>query len=48
MDNSFLNSRRDLQIVSRLIEPDSRILDLGCGDGSFLAYFAIILGSRQS
>ena len=38
MDNSFLNSRRDLQIVSRLIEPDSRILDLGCGDGSFLAY----------
>ncbi|MBR1967637.1 MAG: methionine biosynthesis protein MetW [Lentisphaeria bacterium] len=38
MDNSFLNTRRDLQIVSRLIEPDSRILDLGCGDGLFLAY----------
>ena len=38
MDNSFLNSRRDLQIVSRLIEENSRVLDLGCGDGCFLAY----------
>ena len=38
MNNDVLTNRRDLQIVSRLIEPDSRILDLGCGDGAFLAY----------
>ncbi len=38
MNNDILANRRDLQIVSRLIEPDSRVLDLGCGDGAFLAH----------
>ena len=38
MGNNIFNNRRDLQIVSRLIEPDSRVLDLGCGDGRFLAH----------
>ncbi|MGE4564080.1 MAG: methionine biosynthesis protein MetW [Victivallaceae bacterium] len=28
--------RRDLEIVSGLIAPQSRVLDLGCGDGGFL------------
>ena len=34
--NMDFNSRRDLEIISALAEPGSRILDLGCGDGSFL------------
>ena len=38
MEQSVFENRRDLQIVSRLIEENSRVLDLGCGDGSFLAY----------
>lgn len=38
MGNNVFDNRRDLQIVSRLIEPDSRVLDLGCGDGKFLAH----------
>lgn len=28
--------RKDLQIISELIEPNSRVLDLGCGDGTLL------------
>ena len=31
-------SRPDLRRIAELIEPGSRVLDLGCGDGSFLAY----------
>ena len=29
--------RPDQEIIQRWIEPDSRVLDLGCGDGSLLA-----------
>ncbi|MGM0632004.1 MAG: methionine biosynthesis protein MetW [Pseudomonadota bacterium] len=29
--------RPDLEIISNWIEPDSRVLDLGCGDGRLLA-----------
>ncbi|MFC1582530.1 homoserine O-acetyltransferase [Planctomycetota bacterium] len=29
--------RRDLDIVRKMIEPGSSVLDLGCGDGGFLA-----------
>ena len=32
MEQSVFENRRDLQIVSRLIEENSRVLDLGCGD----------------
>lgn len=28
---------KDFQIISNMIKPSSRILDLGCGDGSFLS-----------
>jgi methionine biosynthesis protein MetW len=28
--------RKDLQIISDIIEPNSRVLDLGCGDGHLL------------
>lgn len=30
--------RRDLEIISRWIRPGSRVLDLGCGDGTLLKY----------
>ena len=28
--------RPDLEIIQRWIEPESRVLDLGCGDGALL------------
>ena len=30
--------RPDQEIIQRWIEPNSRVLDLGCGDGSLLAH----------
>ena len=30
----------DLKIISDMIEPNSRVLDIGCGDGTLLAYLA--------
>src|ERR1700722_183973 len=30
--------RPDLRVIADLIEPQARILDIGCGDGSLLAY----------
>ena len=30
--------RADLDIIQKWIKPGSRVLDLGCGDGSLLAY----------
>lgn len=30
--------RVDLQIIADLVEPRSRVLDVGCGDGTLLAY----------
>ncbi len=33
-------SRPDLRRIAELIEPGSRVLDLGCGDGAFLHYLA--------
>ncbi len=32
--------RIDLRIIDQWIKPDSRILDLGCGDGTLLRYLA--------
>lgn len=32
--------RRDLQMIADLIEPGSRVLDVGCGDGELLAHLA--------
>ena len=32
--------RRDSTIIAELIEPGSRVLDLGCGDGELLAWLA--------
>ncbi|WP_018718720.1 methionine biosynthesis protein MetW [Arhodomonas aquaeolei] len=36
--------RNDLQLVADWIAPDSRVLDLGCGDGSLLARLAATRG----
>lgn len=32
--------RRDLKLIADMIEPGSRVLDVGCGDGALLAYLA--------
>ena len=32
--------RRDYAIISELVEPGSKVLDLGCGDGELLAWLA--------
>jgi methionine biosynthesis protein MetW len=32
--------RRDLRLIAEMIEPQSRVLDIGCGDGALLAYLA--------
>ena len=34
--NLDADRRRDLEIIEALVEPNSRVLDLGCGDGIFL------------
>ena len=36
----------DHQIISRIIEPQSRVLDLGCGDGDLLYLLARVKGAR--
>lgn len=33
-----LNMRPDLKVISSLVNPGSRVLDLGCGDGAFLRH----------
>jgi len=30
--------RRDLRLIAEMIDPGARVLDIGCGDGSLLAY----------
>ena len=32
--------RQDLRLIAEMIEPRSRVLDVGCGDGALLAYLA--------
>ncbi len=32
--------RRDLRLIAEMIEPGARELDIGCGDGTLLAYLA--------
>ena len=38
--------REDLRIIAELIEPRSRVLDLGCGNGQLLAYLQTKKGVR--
>jgi len=32
--------RQDLRLIAEMIDPGSRVLDIGCGDGALLAYLA--------
>jgi methionine biosynthesis protein MetW len=32
--------RQDLRLIAEMIEPASRVLDIGCGDGALLAFLA--------
>ncbi len=32
--------RQDLRLIAEMIQPASRVLDIGCGDGALLAYLA--------
>jgi methionine biosynthesis protein MetW len=36
--------RSDLRLIADMIEPQSRVLDIGCGDGALLAYLARVKG----
>lgn len=36
--------RPDLRLIAELVEPDSRVLDVGCGDGMLLAHLAATKG----
>lgn len=38
MNTYALNERADFKVIARWITPGSRVLDLGCGDGSLLQY----------
>ena len=33
-----MTMRPDLEIIQKWIEPESRVLDLGCGDGALLTF----------
>ena len=38
MNATALHERADFKVIARWITPGSRVLDLGCGDGSLLQY----------
>ena len=33
-----MSDRKDMALIAQLVPPGSRVLDLGCGNGEFLAY----------
>ena len=35
-----MNERSDMELIAQLVPADSRVLDLGCGDGEFLAHLS--------
>ena len=41
-----LNRRRDLEIIADMVSPGDRVLDLGCGDGSFLHRLQVERGAQ--
>ena len=43
-DTTSLELKRfDLQIIASWIKPDSKVLDLGCGEGDLLLYFGLVI-----
>jgi methionine biosynthesis protein MetW len=41
-----VSERADIEIIGRLVPPGSRVLDLGCGDGTLLAHLRERRGCR--
>src|SRR6516225_10762826 len=39
-EHSAADLRRDLRLIADMIEPQSRVLDIGCGDGALLGHLA--------
>ncbi|MEO6364217.1 MAG: methionine biosynthesis protein MetW [Caldimonas sp.] len=35
-----MSDRKDMALIAELVPPGSRVLDLGCGDGEFLAHLS--------
>ena len=33
-----MSDRKDMELIAELVPPGSRVLDLGCGTGEFLAH----------
>ena len=46
MNATLLHARADFKVIARWISEHSRVLDLGCGDGSLLQYLAQTRGVR--
>lgn len=44
----IFNNRPDLQIIANLVEKNSKVIDLGCGDGSLLDYLTKAKGVSGS
>ena len=44
LDAALPELRRDLKLIADWVEPGSRVLDIGCGDGALLAYLANVKG----
>ena len=38
--NASLEMRADFKIIAEIIQPGTRVLDLGCGEGLLLAWLA--------
>ncbi len=36
INSSFISNRADFQLIADIVEPGSRVLDIGCSDGSLL------------
>jgi methionine biosynthesis protein MetW len=40
LPNTSGELRQDLRLIADMVDPGSRVLDIGCGDGALLAYLA--------
>ena len=36
INSSFISNRADFKLIADIVEPGSRVLDIGCSDGSLL------------
>ena len=40
VDATLNGLRPDLRLIAKLVEPNTRVLDVGCSDGALLAFLA--------